>query len=80
MADSLLAFDITIGDIAYVLFVRGSLSLGKGVLNILHLRKRNQCYDCQRRLNSAPECDHHVSPSTPDIVRRDHPLVSGIIV
>lgn len=78
MADA--NFDITLGDIAYVLFVRGSLSLGKGVLNILHLRKRNQCHWCQTRLNGAPECVHLVSPSTPDIVRRDHPLVSGIIV
>jgi len=78
MADA--NFDITLGDIAYILFVRCFLSLGKGILNSLHLRKRNQCHWCQTRLNATSECDHNLSPSTPEIVRRDHPLVSGIIV
>ena len=53
MADAFANFDITLGDIAYILFVRCPLSLGKGFLNILHLRKRNQCHWCQARLNGS---------------------------
>jgi hypothetical protein len=49
MADSIANFDITIGDIAYVLFVKGTISLCKGVMNVLHIRRPHQCEYCQER-------------------------------
>jgi len=47
MADSLLSFDITFGDVIYFIVVKGSKSLFKGTLNLVHLRTRHQCKDCQ---------------------------------
>jgi len=49
MADAIMSFDITVGDIAYVLFVRGTISIGKGIANLTRLRKRHQCEWCQKR-------------------------------
>jgi len=46
MADAFASFDISFGDIMYVIVVLGSKSLFKGTLNTLHLRKRHQCAVC----------------------------------
>jgi len=36
---------ITFGDLVYAIFVCGSKSAGKGILNMLHLRKRCGDYE-----------------------------------
>ena len=38
-----------------------AISFGKGVLNILHLRKRNQCYDCHECCESRKRKRHEQS-------------------
>jgi hypothetical protein len=47
MADAILSYDFSFGDVLYGIIVMAPRSLFKGTLNSLHLRKRNRCCVCQ---------------------------------
>ncbi len=80
MADALLSFDITVGDIFYVLFVKSFKSLGKGVLNSVHLRQRHQCVWCQVLNEETPNGETRVEDTCMEDRQQGHLLVSGVIV
>lgn len=49
MADFVEGFNVTLGDVAYFIFLRGTISMCKGFLNVLHIRRAHQCEECHRR-------------------------------
>jgi len=80
MADVVLSFDITAGDIFYVLFVKSFKSLGKGFLNSVHLRQRHQCAWCQVLNEDKSNRETRVEVTCMEDRQKQHPLVSSVIV